>query len=73
MLASYNYNKIGDRDDQGNILLHLTDIWATQVFYYFTQMLVYYISHMYAPGAMRYVGYDTELGNDFDKDGIYGN
>ena len=29
MLASYDYNKIGDRDEQGNILLHLTDIWAT--------------------------------------------
>ena len=73
LASSYAYNKYGDRDDLGDDLLELTDIWSTQIMYLFFQTIVFYVSNLFAPGAMRYVGYDTELGHDFDKDGVYGN
>ena len=52
------YNKIGDRDDNGELRLQITDIWCTEVLYLFTQTMVFYIANLYGPRAMKYVGFD---------------
>ena len=72
MASSYEYQRVGDRDEHGELLLELTDIWSTQVLYLFSQTMVFYVGYQYAPGAMRYVGFDADLGHDFDRDGLYG-
>ena len=36
LASSYKYNKISDRDDNGELRLQITDIWCTEVLYLFT-------------------------------------
>ena len=72
MASSYEYQRVGDRDAHGELLLELTDIWSTLVLYLFSQTMAFYVGYQYAPGAMRYVGFDADLGHDFDRDGVYG-